>query len=462
MNLSRAALSTAIFGHISLLTAVQGAKPTPPTAPTPTPPTSSTCAAVTKTCGANKPCNNGQCCSQWGYCGTGNAYCGTCCQYGCPTSPTTPTVTLPPTKQPPPPTNNPPSTCPAVSAACGPGNPCSGGLCCSEWGYCGSTEAYCGTCCQSNCWAPTPTPPTNPPPTTTTTSTSSASPPTGSPPSTASNEDSRLIAYLVIAFAVSYTWAPDRYLCNTQCNIADVLPTCGNQNRPDLINEWRNKGKKVILSFGGAGMGGSWSGDPNNCWDYCFGKEEALSTSLVNLVNNHNLDGVDIDYEYCYDVGGLQAGRCGQRSGDYSDLKAQTFLDSLTRKLRVKLDVLQGTNGYNRGRYEVTHAPMDSDISRTDSKYYQILKARNADLDFLMPQFYNGVTRPAVDRVYGTGAGSMSAVSIFDILANGVFQAEPHKVVFGFCISDCGGTGSNANADQAVQVLSDLKAYNQG
>lgn len=225
MILSRAALST-IFGHLFLLSAVQGAKPTPPTAPTPTPPTSS-CAAATKTCGANKPCNNGACCSQWGYCGTGDAvsfllqmlvvssiklldddavsnihvlslpikYCGACCQSGCPSTPTTPTVTSPPTNQPTPnnptPTNNPPSTCPAVSAACGPGNPCSGGLCCSQWGYCGDTEAYCGTCCQSNCWG-SPTSPI----TTTTTSTSSASPPTGSPPSTASNEDSRLIAYL--------------------------------------------------------------------------------------------------------------------------------------------------------------------------------------------------------------------------------------------------------------------------
>lgn len=56
----------------------------------------------------------------------------------------------------------------------------------------------------------------------------------------------------------------------------------------------------------------------------------------------------------------------------------------------------------------------------------------------------------------------MSAVSIFNILANDMFQAEPHKVVFGFCISDCGGTGSNVNANQAALVLTDLKAYNQG
>ena len=34
------------------------------------------------------------------------------------------------------------------------------------------------------------------------------------------------------------------------------------------------------------------------------------------------------------------------------------------------------------------------------------------------------------------------------------------QVVFGFCISDCSGTGSNVSSDQAVQVMSTLKAYN--
>ena len=36
------------------------------------------------------------------------------------------------------------------------------------------------------------------------------------------------------------------------------------------------------------------------------------------------------------------------------------------------------------------------------------------------------------------------------------------QVVFGHCISDCDGTGSNTNADQALQITQDLKAYNNG
>ncbi|KAL7518756.1 hypothetical protein ACHAWX_003566 [Stephanocyclus meneghinianus] len=218
-------------------------------------------------------------------------------------------------------------------------------------------------------------------------------------------EDSRLIAYvgnwqacptdaqvdayshLVIAFSVSYTWGASANQCNTQCSIGTLVPICNNANNQALVDKRRGMGKKVIFSFGGAGMGGSWSGDKNNCWDYCFGKEEQLSTSLVIIVKNQNFDGVDIDYEYCYDVNGVQSGSCKQRTSLYSDAKAQTFLDTLTSKLRVKLDALQLSNDYNCGHNELTHAPMDTDISIPNSKYYQILTNCSNDLDFIMPQF---------------------------------------------------------------------------
>ena len=65
--------------------------------------------------------------------------------------------------------------CANLSALCGPGNPCANGACCSQWGFCGLTDGYCGVCCQSNCQAgqaapqfqrpPTPQPPTPQPPT---------------------------------------------------------------------------------------------------------------------------------------------------------------------------------------------------------------------------------------------------------------------------------------------------------
>ena len=319
--------------------------------------------------------------------------------------------------------------------------------------YCGTSADYCGTCCQNGpCTsgpAPSPSPPTvNPPP-----------PTTPTPPTTGFNynanhgEDSRLIAYvgnwqtcptaqqvdayshIVIAFAVSYTWASAKNICDTTCTIASTVPICENVNNQALVDQWRAAGKKVIFSFGGAGMGGSWSGDPNNCWDYCFGKEEALSTSLVNIVNNQKFDGVDIDYEYCYDIAGKQSGRCPQRDPTlYTDAKAQTFLNTLTSKLRTKLDALQASNGYNRGRYIVTHAPMDSDLTPSTSAYFQILKSRRADLDFLMPQFYNGVTRPAVDGIAGAGSGAMSAAVMFSSLSIDLFASQPNKVSVNFSL----------------------------
>nr|P0DKH7.1 RecName: Full=Antimicrobial peptide 1; Short=Fa-AMP1 [Fagopyrum esculentum] len=39
----------------------------------------------------------------------------------------------------------------AQCGAQGGGATCPGGLCCSQWGWCGSTPKYCGAGCQSNC-----------------------------------------------------------------------------------------------------------------------------------------------------------------------------------------------------------------------------------------------------------------------------------------------------------------------
>lgn len=179
------------------------------------------------------------------------------------------------------------------------------------------------------------------------------------------------------------------------------------------------------------------------------------------MVQSQNFDGIDIDYEYCYDVRGGQHFGCTQVTAKYSDRKAQKFLNTLTSKLRIKLDVLQASNGYNRGRYEVTHAPLDTDLT-PDTRYFQILRDRRTDLDFVMPQFYNGYIRPAADGVGGTGVGSQSAADLFGSLANEMFDSEPHKVVFGFCISDCEGTKSNVNESEAAKIMKDLKTLNNG
>jgi chitinase len=267
------------------------------------------------------------------------------------------------------------------------------------------------------------------------------------PPS--SGSDSRMVAYLgnwqacptaeqlehytdiMIAFAVTYTWNRNKNVCDTQCTIGSPVPICNNQNNQALVYSWRAAGKKVILSFGGAGMGGSWAGDVNDCWEYCYGKEESVINQLTAIVDNQNFDGVDIDFEYFYDT-----------------QPAQNFLRTVTTGLRSALPV---------GSL-VTHAPMDPDLLPS-TEYYQILKDVSSSIDFIMPQYYNGYTRPAIDGIDGTGSGSISALSHYTTLVDDMFNGDATKVLFSFCINDCSGTGSNANKNQAATVMSDLKNY---
>lgn len=46
---------------------------------------------------------------------------------------------------------------PTLAEECGRqvgGATCQGGLCCSKWGWCGTTDDHCGDGCQSNCRKP--------------------------------------------------------------------------------------------------------------------------------------------------------------------------------------------------------------------------------------------------------------------------------------------------------------------
>ncbi|KAF2793366.1 carbohydrate-binding module family 18 protein, partial [Melanomma pulvis-pyrius CBS 109.77] len=77
----------------------------------------------------------GNCCSQYGYCGKTNAYCGTGCNAKFGTCNGSPAV--------------------STTARCGKGFTaftCTGskyGDCCSQYSYCGSSDDYCGTGCQA-------------------------------------------------------------------------------------------------------------------------------------------------------------------------------------------------------------------------------------------------------------------------------------------------------------------------
>ncbi|WDK21615.1 chitin recognition protein [Colletotrichum graminicola] len=123
----------------SLPSSVQPTQPTSSArpSPSPNPPNPGQPGA----CGAGVgPCGSGFCCSAYGYCGTTTEYCGTGCQpaFGtCATGGGSGGSGLPTS------TNG---SCGAGKATC-KGN----GIyqCCSQWGFCGNSNGYCGAGCQS-------------------------------------------------------------------------------------------------------------------------------------------------------------------------------------------------------------------------------------------------------------------------------------------------------------------------
>jgi len=105
------------------------------------------------TCGPNHNntvCPNNQCCSKYGYCGTDDDYCVKYCVPGygqCKGSTTQKTTTKKSTTK-----TSTPTGKVSTDGSCGPeynNTVCPNNQCCSKYGYCGTTNAYCGSGCQS-------------------------------------------------------------------------------------------------------------------------------------------------------------------------------------------------------------------------------------------------------------------------------------------------------------------------
>merc|ERR1719245_1687169 len=222
--------------------------------------------------------------------------------------------------------------------------------------------------------------------------------------------------HVIISFAVSYTWAPGKNQCDEQCRVGAPVPICGNwPGNPQKVKEWQDAGVKVILSFGGAGQGGSWAGDRNDCWEDCFRVGAAdVASQLATIVEDQGFDGVDIDYEYfvTQDV-------------------AVPFLSKLTTDLQALMPPDK----------TVSHAPMDRDVDRGDP-YYELLKAISSDVDYIMPQYYNGFWSVKPDPTV--------AQTHFTDLATDMFGGDASKVIFGFCI---GGGRFCTNGTEATSVM---------
>jgi hypothetical protein len=82
-----------------------------------------------------------------------------------------------------------------------------------------------------------------------------------------------------------------------------------------------------------------------------------------------------------------------------------------------------------------------------------MLKGISHTLDFLMPQYYNGVTRPVVDGFNSAGPERKATSDHYKAIVDNFFDGDATRILFGFCIKDCSGTGSNADGAQAAAVM---------
>jgi hypothetical protein len=236
-------------------------------------------------------------------------------------------------------------------------------------------------------------------------------------------------SHVILAFAVTYTWTPNGNVCDEACTIGAV-PGCNEKSLAELTADLHAAGVKVLLSFGGAGMGGLWEGtcgQMTKCWDSCLGSVDSLVGALTGLVADNDLDGVDIDYEYCL-----------------HDAAHVDFVAGLTTGLRAALDALPG------GHKLVTHAPMDHTLDQGDP-YFALVEQHADAIDFLMPQYYNG-------GMSAFDANGLAAIEThYRALVDGPFGGDASRVVFGHCIEP--GCAPVATQPAALEVAQEVASW---
>jgi chitinase len=238
---------------------------------------------------------------------------------------------------------------------------------------------------------------------------------------------------VVIAFAVSYQWTPDGVICDEACTISPV-DGCTGTALDQLVADLHAADIEVLVSFGGAAMGGLWEGtcgEMTRCWDHCVDQVDSVVAQLTDIVVDNDLDGVDIDYEYCL-----------------HDEPHIAFVEDLTTELRASFDAASPDK-----HRRVTHAPMDSELEAGDP-YYELLGRVADSVDFIMPQYYNGGRDPF------TPEGLESIHTHYTALVDDIFGGDASKVVFGFCIEP--GCNPVATQPAALEVMQTVDAWYPG
>ncbi|XP_002976579.2 class V chitinase [Selaginella moellendorffii] len=207
---------------------------------------------VSQDCGAQASfasCPPGRCCSQYGYCGTTTAYCGSGCQSQC---------------------NQEICGIQANFAACSPSSSC-----CSQYGFCGTGSSYCGQGCQSGACTSTPITPVK----------------LGYwyvDSSPASQINSCLYTHLLYAFVdlnpTTFTVAPSASLDPGNSKISSFASTV----------KLKNPNVKTLLSIGG----GSSDKEAFAAMVSSPSSRATFINSTITLAKKYGFDGLDLDWEH--------------------------------------------------------------------------------------------------------------------------------------------------------------------
>jgi len=185
---------------------------------------------------------------------------------------------------------------------------------------------------------------------------------------------------------------------------------------PKMEGQWpavetvRASGKRVLVSFGGGEVGAA---------DYAplAGRERELAAVIAGFVREHDLDGVDVDFEASemFDL---------DRPAGVADGRA--FLIALGKHLRAELPA---------PRYELTHAPQAPYLNPEwhGGPYLDVLHALPSAVDWITVQYYNnpGYDTPVADRIVGAERRAWSTSYRALTHPQGHLSWPPNRVLVG-------------------------------
>jgi len=326
---------------------------------------------------------------------------------------------------------------------------CPTDLCCSKWGYCGTSDAYCSPAagCQQNCHG-TPTPPTSKtdrPLPTTDKPTHSKPDPTHIKPIPPTNSTSKFVVYLdqplswnrdAKEFAVpgsvpAYSYNVVNLAFWLSTGVADAAldwAALGSDQQKTFIDAYHKAGVKLLVSAFGA------TEFPTNL------DATAVANNLAAFVKKNNLDGVDIDWE---DSAAFEPAQAG---------KGEAWLTKLTQTLRQQLP----------RPYIITHAPQAPYfVNNTNiypkGAYLAVHRDAGKDIDWYNVQFYNqgDSSYDTCDKLLYKAGGGFDGTALFEIVNNGV---DAQKLVIGKPITQAGAVNTGyMTADALAKCFKEAK-----